>query len=668
MSLSEYLLRWNERPVLWRFMRRSLPARTERYSWLRVFAFMVLDATCVPLLTWPLLVFTYLMVRSFGPSASKDVLPHLPLWFLGYTAEFGACVGLCWGLLSHLCWNHRAKQLTATSDSLAATAPWPKRGFLTWGSLGLIYLLLICVVTPLLLFHAIENTRGAWAWRQMRAELKAKGECFELPCVIPPPARDEDNFFATPFWQRFAYEQIKGEKGQTTIKWLHPDHDAWATNFTLPNDPEPVIRTSGLIKKDPTDGRTDLAAWAAKFREVNAALGDPKSRGQKMPFPVAATPEKPADDVLLALSKFDAPLAELAAAAPRPRNVYPIHYEEDFNALLPNLAVMKSITRISVLRAVARLRAGDSEGAAADARLAFRIGESLNEDSLLINQLVRFACDGIAMRALWEGLADHRWSDAQLAAFQELLGKRDYAKGIIHAMEGERAFGNDFMERMIRLKRWNAVTELDRMMGGGDSRGQESSPLGSILFMPSGWMRQNQIGLLRGHQVNLDHVRAVMNRTNRAAVLASNRQQANAMDDYVLKSAVNSSPFNILAKMLLPALSKATAKADRAETVAQMAVVACALERHRLAHGSFPVALTELVPAYLPAVPEDWMSGQPLHYERTDDGLFRLWSVGPNGKDDGGVYRIVNKDGRSLSEDLDWPWPQSVMSKEPRLF
>lgn len=657
MSLSEYLLRWNERPILWRFLRRSLPARTERYSWLRVAAFTALDAALFALI-WTASLGVWFRL-SDGP---KQVLP----WIAAITAEFGACVGLCWGLLSRLCWNHRAKQLTATSDSLAVNAPWPKRGFLMWGSLGLIYLLLICVVTPLLLFHAIENTRGAWAWRQMRAELKARGECIELPCIIPPPARDEDNFFATPFWQRFAYEQIKGEKGRTTIKWLHPDHDAWATNFTLPNDPEPVVRTSGFNKKDPTDGRTDLAAWAAKFREVNAALGDPKSRAQKMPFPVAAIPGKPADDVLLALTKFDAPLAEFAAAAPRPRNVYPIHYEEGFNALLPNLAVMNSITRISVLRAVARLRAGDSEGAAADARLALRVGESLNEDSLLIGQLVRYKCDGISMHALWEGLADHRWSDAQLAAFQELLGKRDYATGIIHAMEGERALGNDTMERLIRLNRSLALTEYDGAMSGESP--EQNANLGFAFFMPSGWYRQNQISLLRGHQVNLDHVRAVMSRANRASILTSHRSQAEVIDNYVIKIAADSSPFNILSRMLMPAFSKATAKADRAETVAQMAVVACALERHHLAHGSFPATLAELVPAYLPTVPEDWMSGQPLHYERTADGLFRLWSVGPNGKDDGGVYRTTNKDGHGVSDDLDWPWPQPVMSKEPRLF
>lgn len=407
-------------------------------------------------------------------------------------------------------------------------------------------------------------------------------------------------------------------------------------------------------------------------------------------FPLTAIPGKPADDVLVALSKFDATLAELTAAAPRPRSVYPTHYEEGFNALLPNLAVLKSTAQICQLRAVARLAAGDSTGAASDTLLAFRMGEASSEDPLLICQLVRFACDVIATRALWEGLVDHRWNDAQLTTFQTLLAKRDYPAGIIRAFEGERAMGNDATERLLQ-NRMRGFTALDQL-GSGEA-GYSDTPLNLAFLMPSGWIRQNQVCLLTGYQLLVDHARTTMNPANRARTLKANQQAAvsgeelakrygvrtnwpkgslrteQISDDYLMKISANPSPFNILTKMLLPAITRSTAKADRAQTTAGMAVVACALERHRLAHGTLPATLAELVPAYLPAVPEDWMSGEPLHYERTADGVFRLWSVGPDGQDDGGIYkRSLGKDGHAQSEDLDWPWPQPVMSKEPRLF
>ena len=182
--------------------------------------------------------------------------------------------------------------------------------------------------------------------------------------------------------------------------------------------------------------------------------------------------------------------------------------------------------------------------------------------------------------------------------------------------------------------------------------------------MPSGWFRQNQVGLLRGYQEIINHARSYMAPTNRTFALNVD----SASDDIVMRIGVNTSPFNMLAKMLLPALSKAIDKANRAQATAGLAVVACALERHRLAHGTFPSSLAELVPAYLPAVPADWMGGQPLHYERTDNGWFRLWSIGDNGKDDGGVFRKTTSDGSNLGDDLDWPWPLPLPTRDARLF
>lgn len=61
-----------------------------------------------------------------------------------------------------------------------------------------------------------------------------------------------------------------------------------------------------------------------------------------------------------------------------------------------------------------------------------------------------------------------------------------------------------------------------------------------------------------------------------------------------------------------------------------------ALRAYRLDHGTYPAALTALVPGYLKAVPTDpfALSG-PLRY-KTVDAKYVLYSVGPDGKDDGG--------------------------------
>jgi hypothetical protein len=53
-------------------------------------------------------------------------------------------------------------------------------------------------------------------------------------------------------------------------------------------------------------------------------------------------------------------------------------------------------------------------------------------------------------------------------------------------------------------------------------------------------------------------------------------------------------------------------------------------------NGKPPMALAELVPALLPAVPIDPFSNRPLVYRVTTNS-FLLYSVGPDGKDDQGT-------------------------------
>jgi len=71
-------------------------------------------------------------------------------------------------------------------------------------------------------------------------------------------------------------------------------------------------------------------------------------------------------------------------------------------------------------------------------------------------------------------------------------------------------------------------------------------------------------------------------------------------------------------------------------TQLRVARTALAVERYRLAQGKLPVELSDLVPAYLDAVPKDPFTGQALHYVVRNPG-FTVYSVGADGKDDGGV-------------------------------
>jgi hypothetical protein len=116
-------------------------------------------------------------------------------------------------------------------------------------------------------------------------------------------------------------------------------------------------------------------------------------------------------------------------------------------------------------------------------------------------------------------------------------------------------------------------------------------------------------------------------------------------------------PYKILARMLFPAIENAVKKLAYAQSATDLARTAIALERYRLAHGEFPESLDALAPQFMEKIPHDVIGGRPLHYRRTDDGQFVLYSVGWNETDDGGV--VVMAKGSSPGVDSnkgDWVW------------
>jgi hypothetical protein len=92
--------------------------------------------------------------------------------------------------------------------------------------------------------------------------------------------------------------------------------------------------------------------------------------------------------------------------------------------------------------------------------------------------------------------------------------------------------------------------------------------------------------------------------------------------------------------------SEAAARSDgflrtsRFETAAtRLVIVQSALQAYWLDRRALPERLDDLVPEYLPAVPDDPMVDGPLKYAR-DGGVYRVYSVWHDGQDDGGVSWI----------------------------
>jgi hypothetical protein len=305
------------------------------------------------------------------------------------------------------------------------------------------------------------------------------------------------------------------------------------------------------------------------------------------------------------------------------------------------------------LKACAELADGQSDQALEDLKLMFRLADSVKEDPVLISYLVRVACGQVATQPIWEGLAEHRWSDAQLQELELRLQQDNFIADLKAPLVAERAAGVSTVE-LVRKKGLTYLNALGNTDGTPTPANRVATFIGRII-VPQGWYYQEELNYCQGFQLELaTSLEANKKRVSPAQVKADTKALERMMPD----GGFAGSKFGIvlhhrlMARMLLPALSRVVTKAAMAQTAFNQAAIACALERHRLANGHYPETLAALAPWFISALPDDVITGEPYKYHLTDDGRFVLYSVGWDEKDDGGVS------GKTLFDDKqgDWVW------------
>lgn len=600
-------------------------------------------------------LFTALLAR--GPMAGST-------WPLLALLRLGLCIGAVATLVLALAWRRRAAQLRAAGLDSPVPAPplrWWQRILV-----GPAYALLVFVITPLALALALDNALGTWAWKAARARLVARGEPLTFEDLRPPRPADDANFAMTPLLRPLHDYRLVVTQGLADIAWTDLPGVRRVQAIGLPRDPSPSGRgRSGQVTND---GRVPLALLARSIRlqPVRQAEGplptDLAARyGVVFTNVPAPDPARAAElvitnapaDVLDYLRRFDPELNEILQALQRPHSWFPIPWGPETSGMnLTHLGTLKSLSHLFRVRAAARLHSGDADGAFADTRAAFRLAEVLATDPVLISLLVRLAQTSSAVAIAWEGLGAQRWTDPQLAELQSLLARLDFRDAAIAAFRGERILGNAMYENMIagRLPQVSEASASAPALGPG-------GPLRALGFAPIGLLRRNQV-----HQNRLyDILIADLQHPSWPATLTATQDTGALLRRLGLKPLT---PDTVLPSALLPAIAHVQAKAAREDVIVRLAQVACALERHRLRNGRHPDRLDDLVPGLLSVLPLDPMNRQPFRYERTEDGGFRLWSVGLNGRDDGGVMP------RSTDNDRegDWVWPSPVPSTDRRLF
>ena len=291
------------------------------------------------------------------------------------------------------------------------------------------------------------------------------------------------------------------------------------------------------------------------------------------------------------------------------------------------------------MRAIAELADNQSAKGLDDVQLLLRLDDKLQQEPLLIEHLVGLAVAALTLQPIYEGLAQHRWNDAQLAELASTLAAKDFLADYQHAMRGERVYAIDALENQRNTREGKTMETSDN---------KTTVTTTSLRLMPSAFFYQSELAFAQMYQ---QYILPLVNLTNRVVAPAALRQTQAEVQAQMR----HYSPYKVRALMVFQAISKRMITYAKIQTSIDLARVACALERYRLAHREYPEMLDALVPQLIEKLPHDIINGQPLHYRRTEGGQFILYSVGWNETDDGGTVAFT-KSGPVDRDKGDWVW------------
>jgi hypothetical protein len=374
------------------------------------------------------------------------------------------------------------------------------------------------------------------------------------------------------------------------------------------------------------------------------------------------------------LAVNEKPITLVAAASERPRWYYPIVAdrtepqigvllraiggEERFRLVDRASGPYRCAGRVCVVRAMLRLREGKADKAWQDLLTCHRLARLISQGPGWAWVAVAAQIESLACRGDQSLLRHGYLTRPQIVKIQsELAGLSPMARLIDKI---------DFEERCVLL---DAVTTVARRSPAslrtllGIDKHSARSPA-QHLFLPEkidwdivlrvtgSWCER----ILAAYQrpTHTQRIRAMTQLNDELQTMA--KALFRPKDESAGSPRIDDSPTAIskqVGQVFIATLSPAFVPARTVEDCAAMQQAltgtAFALAAYRADHDSYPEKLATLVPKYLKELPKDiFNDDRDLHYTRDGDG-YLLYSVGSNGKDDGGR----GQDDRKSNEDWD---------------
>ena len=295
--------------------------------------------------------------------------------------------------------------------------------------------------------------------------------------------------------------------------------------------------------------------------------------------------------------------------------------DEEYKAL-------REFARLLSAEALQRKRKGDVDGALESCQTILKLCRHMDDEPYLFAFLVQKTIFSIGVVTLWEGVLSD--ADASATAYRAVLAELrawDIDRAFVRALKGERAFTNEMYEWLRRnpFSLWQTVV------------GEKSVDL-MFSLSPRNWFAENQLLMLQFHRqlISVAQKGVPYDRQQLRQLIAEFKRKCRKGWTVTLGKWKISWRHYDLAEVAINTYDSLFDRVTDTHALQRVTMTALALRLYRKENGRYPENLQQLVPKYLPSVPIDPYDGKPLRYRKLQKG-FKVWSVGGNRKDDGGV-------------------------------
>jgi len=483
------------------------------------------------------------------------------------------------------------------------------------------------LVTLAILLYIEEDWRGSSAWAKTKARWEAKGETFDYSKFIPPPIPDDQNLAALPLFEL--------EPGKLKDYVGNPEM-------------EPIALLQAMHHEELSTSRPHLPDWHKGDLPDMDAIRKTVATNYSTVF-------KDAKPDLDSSAQFNATYpflpALIADSSSRARFRLNIDYAPS-NPIFRNYGMLTrqiELSQIVTLHALLSLNTGQSDPALNDIKLNFQILSGVKNDPTYVGGLVALGMATITNGALFDGLALHAWTDAQLVELEHVYQPINFLADFQYAERSEAAQVNTNVTYFKHASR----SELINITRYAETASSSIMVLRYRLPWPNGWWDTNTRQFADYHFSELATVDPQAHRAFPHLQSQINEKITNSADKWDADA-----PWNFWFSLAAPSERDMMQRYAHAQVWNDEALIACALERYRLAKGVYPNSLADVAPAYIDEIPNDIMTGEPYHYRLGTDGQYLLYSIGWNLKDDGGTIAFKKDSPKSKDDDEgDWVWP-----------